>query len=180
MSAEPPTGTGQVPMIRKSLQVSRPWLIGAEARMTVFSPGLVGQPSLRAMAPPVLVMTRFWGARSGNWGWGGGASTWSWPNWARVQLILANNWKPLRVPFWPRRVVLLASLAAAIQAARWASWSERQRAATRPRMVRTPIWEGVRGLEGMARTRLIWPNWPACETFRPRLPDWGMSNIFIR
>jgi hypothetical protein len=48
------------------------------------------------------VMTRFWGAKSGNWGWAGGASTWS------------------------------------------------------------------------------WPNWPACDTFRPRLPDWGMSNIFIR
>jgi hypothetical protein len=29
----------------------------------------------------------------------------------------------------------------------------------------------------MAIARLIWPNWPACETFRPRLPDWGMSNI---
>ena len=35
-------------------------------------------------------------------------------------------------------------------------------------------------MAGMASVRLIWPNWPACETFRPRLPDCGMSNIFIR
>ena len=48
------------------------------------------------------------------------------------------------------------------------------------RMVRTVICAGVRGLAGMASARLIWPNWPACETFRPRLPDCGMSNIFIR
>jgi len=34
-----------------------------------------------------------------------------------------------------------------------------------------PICDGVRGLAGMASARLIWPNWPACETFRPRLPD---------
>jgi hypothetical protein len=54
----------------------------------VFSPGLVGQVSLSVMTPAVLVMTRFWGAKSGNWGWAGGASTWSWPNWARVQLML--------------------------------------------------------------------------------------------
>jgi hypothetical protein len=34
----------------------------------VFSPGLVGQVSLSAITPAVLVMTRFCGARSGNCG----------------------------------------------------------------------------------------------------------------
>src|ERR1019366_3714512 len=115
-----------------------------------------------------------------NCGCAGGASTWVWPNWARVQLILVNNRKPLRAPLWPKRLLLLASLAAAIQAARWVSKSARQRADTLVRMPRVIICDGLRGLAGMASARLIWPNWPACETFRPRLPDCGMSSIFIR
>ena len=137
----------------------------------VFSPGLVGQVSLSAIAPAVLVMTRFCGARSSNCGWASGASTWSWPNWAKVQLILVNSRKPLRAPLWPKRLLLLASFAAAIQATRWVSKSARQRAETLVRMPRVVICDGLRGLAGMARARLIWPNWPACETFRPRLPD---------
>src|SRR5208283_1471955 len=116
MSAEPATGAGHVPSTRKLLQVCRPALSGAEARTMVFSPGLVGHVSLSAIAPPVLVITRFCGASAGNCGCAGGASTWSWPNWARVQLILVNNRKPLRGPFWPKRVLLLATLAAATQA----------------------------------------------------------------
>src|ERR1035438_4293350 len=145
----------------------------------VFSPGLVGQVNLSATAPAVLLMTRFCGARSGNCGCAGGAVTCSWPNWARVQLILVKSRKPLRVPFWPRRVLLLASLAAATQATRWASVRGRQAAATLLRLARTLICAEVRGLVGIARVRLIWPNALFCETFRPRLPDWGMSSIFI-
>jgi len=53
--------------------------------------GLVGQVSLRAMVPLVLVITRFCGASAGNSGCAGGATTWSWPNWARAQLILMNT-----------------------------------------------------------------------------------------
>ena len=79
----------------------------------VFAPGSLGQPSLRAIAPPVLVMVKLAGARSGNCGRSGGASTWASPNWDSVQLILMNNWKPLRAPLWPRRLLLFASLAAA-------------------------------------------------------------------
>src|ERR1017187_9839702 len=150
MSAEPCAAAGQMPRIRKSRQVSRPWLIGAEPRTMVFVPGSAGQASLSAIAPPVLVMTRLAGARAGNCGLGGGAVTVSWPNWASVQLILVNNWNPLRAPFCPKRLLLFVSLAAAIQAARWASWRPRKLADTRLRMARTPICEGVRGLAGMA------------------------------
>ena len=114
MSAEPRAGVGQVPRIRKSLHVSRPWLTGPEARTTVFWPGSAGQVSLRVICPLVLVMTRFWGASAGNCGCTGGASTSSWPNWASTQLILVNNWKPLRFPLWLRRGLLLTSLAAAM------------------------------------------------------------------
>jgi hypothetical protein len=32
----------------------------------------------------------------------------------------------------------------------------------------------------MASVRLTWPNGLAIETVKPRLPDCGMSNIFIR
>src|ERR1039457_676857 len=137
----------------------------------VFAPGSVGQASSDLTRPPVLVMERLAGARSGNCGCSGGASTWASPNWTSVQLILVNSRKPLRAPLWPKRLLLLASLAAAIQAARWISWSARQRADTLVRMPRVVICDRLRGLEGMASARLIWPNWPACETFRPRLPD---------
>ena len=67
--------------------------------------------SLSAITPLVFVITRFCAARSGNSGCSGGASSWVWPNWARVQLILVNNRKPLRAPLWPKRLLLLASLA---------------------------------------------------------------------
>src|ERR1035441_7551000 len=50
MSAEPCTGVGHMPRIRKSLQVSRPWLTGLEPRTMVFWPGSLGQPNLRAPA----------------------------------------------------------------------------------------------------------------------------------
>ena len=46
----------------------------------VFAPGSVGQVSLSAITPAVLVMTRFCGARSGNCGCAGG----------RVHLLLAE------------------------------------------------------------------------------------------
>src|ERR1039458_1482544 len=146
----------------------------------VFAPGSVGQASLSARLAPVLVMERLAGARSGNCGCSGGASTWASPNWTSVQLILVNNRKPLRAPLWPRRLVLLASLAATTQAVRCPSSSARQRAETRLRVWRASICAGERGLEGMARARLTWPNWPGTDTFKPRLPDCGMSNIFIR
>jgi hypothetical protein len=68
MSAEPCTTAGQVPRTQKSLQVWRPWLIGTEPRTIVFSPGLVGQVSLSAIAPAVLVIARFCGASVGNYG----------------------------------------------------------------------------------------------------------------
>jgi len=68
MSAEPAAGVGQMPTIRKSLQVSRPWLTGAEARTMVFVPGSAGQVSFSVMTPALLAMTRFWGARSGELG----------------------------------------------------------------------------------------------------------------
>src|ERR1019366_1769678 len=86
MSAEPCTDAGHMPRTRKSLQVSRPWLTGAEPRTMVFAPGSVGQASLSATTPPVLVMERLAGARSGNCGCSGGASTWASPNWDSVQL----------------------------------------------------------------------------------------------
>ena len=57
MSAEPSTGAGHTLRMRKSLQTSTPWLTGVEPRTMVFSPGSVGQVSLRATTPPVLVMT---------------------------------------------------------------------------------------------------------------------------
>ena len=64
----------------------------------------------------------------------------------RVQLILVNNRKPLRLPLWFRRGLLMASLAAAIQATRWVSWSARQRAATRLDIVaHRHLRAGVRG-----------------------------------
>ena len=69
--------------------------------------------------------------------------------------------------------------AAAIQAARCASCKARQRAVTLPRMRRTTVCAGERGLAGMASARLIWPNWPDTDTLRPRLPDCGMSSIFM-
>src|ERR1039458_7634613 len=125
MLAEPSTGTGHIPRMRKSLQTSTPWLTGLEPRTMVFSPGSVGQLSLRATTPPVLVMTRFCGARSANCGRSGGVSTGAPPNCASVQLILANNWKPLRAPLWPRRLLLLTALAAAIHSTRWGSVSTR-------------------------------------------------------
>src|ERR1035437_6644340 len=179
MLAEPCAGAGHRPRIRKSRQFSRPWLIGAEPRTMVLPWGSVGQDSRSAMTPVVLVMTRPVGASSGNCGVAGGAVTVSWPNWASVQLILVNNRNPVRAPFCPKRLLLLASLAAAIQAARWTSWRPRQLADTRLRMARTPICEGVRGLAGMPAIRLTSPNGLFSETVRPRLPDCGMSNIFI-
>src|SRR5664279_166385 len=180
MSDEPATGVGHVPRMRKSLQTSTPWLTGLEPRTMVLSPGSVGQVSLRATTPAVLVMSRFCGARSGNCGRVGGVSTAVWPNCASVQLILVNNWNPLRAPFWPKRLLLFTAEAAVIHSARWVSVSARHFAATRLRLSRTLICAAVRRLAGMASVRLIWPNWPACETFRPRLPDCGMSSIFIR
>src|ERR1019366_7193144 len=180
MSAEPCTGAGHKPRTRTSRQFSRPWLIGAEPRTIVLPSGSVGQASLSAMTPAVLVMERLAGASSGNCGLAGGASTGSWPNWASVQLILVNNRNPLRAPLWPKRLLLWASLAAADQAARWTSWRPRQLADTRLRMLRTPICAALRGLLGMARVRLTCPNGLAIETFKPRLPDCGMSNNFIR
>ena len=59
--------------------------------MIVFSPGLVGQVSLRAMVPAVFVMTRFCGARAGTVGFSGEVSTASSPSRARMQLTLVNN-----------------------------------------------------------------------------------------
>jgi hypothetical protein len=41
---------------------------GGLARSTVFSPGLVGQVNFTATTPPVLVMTRPWGATAGSCG----------------------------------------------------------------------------------------------------------------
>src|ERR1035441_3862017 len=102
----------------------------------VLAPGSVGQVSFSAITPAVLVMTKFCAARSGNCGRSGGASTWACPNWASVQLILVNSRKPLSVPLWPKRLLLFASLAAAIQAARCGSWRARQRAETLVRMPR--------------------------------------------
>src|ERR1019366_2103032 len=110
MSEGPAAGAGHMPRTRKSLQVSRPWLMGAEPRTMVFSPGSVGQVSLIAITPLVLVMTRPCGARSGNCGCAGGASTWVWPNWARVQLILVNNRKPLRATTLAQATVALGLL----------------------------------------------------------------------
>ena len=72
MSDEPATGAGHVPRMRKSLQTSTPWLTGLEPRTMVLSPGSVGQVSLRATTPAVLVMSRFCGARSANCGRIGG------------------------------------------------------------------------------------------------------------
>ena len=76
-------------------------LTGAEARMMVFSPGLVGQVSLSVMTPAVLVMTRFWGARLGNCGDTGGTSTGSWPSRPSLQLIRTNNCRPVSGPLCP-------------------------------------------------------------------------------
>src|ERR1035441_10204169 len=177
MSAAPCTAPGHRPRTRKSRQISRPWLTGLEPRTMVFAPGSLGQPSLSATTPPVLVMENRAGARSGNCGRSGGASTWASPNWDSVQLILMNNWKPLSEPLWLKRLLLFASLAAAIQAVRWTSASARQRAATRLRVMRTSICEGVRGLAGLPPIRLTCPKGLFIETFRPRLPDCGMSNI---
>ena len=53
----------------------------------VFSPGSAGQVSLSAIVPPVLVMTRLVGARSGNKGWAGGASSCARPNWVSGDLV---------------------------------------------------------------------------------------------
>ena len=39
---------------------------GELARSTVFSPGSIGQVNFTAIAPPVLVMTKPWGANAGN------------------------------------------------------------------------------------------------------------------
>src|ERR1035441_6810062 len=105
MSAEPCTAPGHMPRIRKSRQVSRPWLTGLQPRMMVLAPGSLGQPSLSAATPPVLVMEKLAGARSGNCGRSGGASTWASPNWDSVQLILMNNWKPLSEPLWLKRLL---------------------------------------------------------------------------
>src|ERR1700690_1265462 len=110
--------------------VSRPALRGLEARTMVLAPGSVGQVSLRAITPPVLVMTRFCGARSGKTGGARGVTTWGWPNRSRVQLILLNNWAPVSGPLWPRRDWLRAFWAAATQAIRWLSVSARQAAET--------------------------------------------------
>src|ERR1019366_9121850 len=57
--------------------------------------------------------------------------------------------------------------------------SPRQRAAPRLRVVRTSICKGVRGLARLPPIRLTCPKGLFIETFRPRLPDCGMSNIFI-
>jgi hypothetical protein len=93
---------------------------------------------------------------------------------------LVNNKKPLMAPFYPKRLLLLVSLAAAIQAVRWTPESARQLADTRLRMARTPICGGAHRLAGMAAIRLTSPNALFIETVRPRLPDCGLSNIFIR
>src|SRR5208282_1053315 len=180
MSAEPCTGAGQAPSTRKSVNFPKPWLTAFEPRTMVVWPGSVGQVSFSVIKPTSLAMTRFCGPSTGNCGRAGGASTWVWPNSASVQLILLNNCWPVSGPLWPRRLTLLTPLPAAVQAARWASWSARQRAVTRVRIARTLICEAVRGLDGMTKARLIWPYRPPCDTYRPRLPDCGMSSIFIR
>src|ERR1022692_3510400 len=48
MSAEPCTAPGHRPRIRKSRQVSRPWLTGLEPRTMVFAPGVgrAGHPRI--------------------------------------------------------------------------------------------------------------------------------------
>lgn len=60
----------------------------------------------------------------------------------------------LNGPLWPRRVELKTDLAAVTQAARWASWRARQRAAMRLTVSRTAVCLAVRGFAGMASTRL--------------------------
>ena len=103
MSAEPCTGAGQVPMMRKLRHARTAEFCGGLARSTVFSPGLVGQVSFTATTPLVLVMTRLWGARVGNCGDTGGASTGSWPRRPSLQLIRTNSCRPVSGPLWPRR-----------------------------------------------------------------------------
>ena len=70
MSAKPATGAGHMPMMRNTLHIPTPADCGGLARNTVLSPGSAGQTSFTAITPAVLVMTRSWGARSGNTGGG--------------------------------------------------------------------------------------------------------------
>src|ERR1017187_6394192 len=137
------------------------------------------QPSLRLTTPLVLVISSAPTGLVGNCGKDGGASTGLPPNVASEQLILANNCDPVSGPDWPSRGTEFLALAAALQALRWSSVKVRHRAATLPKARRTPIWGAVCGLAGMPRIRLTRPYRLLIETYRPLLPDCGMSSIFI-
>jgi hypothetical protein len=64
MSADPATGAGQTPMMRKLRHARTAEFCGGLARSTVLPPGAVGQVNLTVTTPPVLVMTRFWADNS--------------------------------------------------------------------------------------------------------------------
>src|ERR1017187_4832537 len=51
MSTEPCTAAGHMPRIRKSRQVSRPWLTGLDPRTMVFAPGSVGGQATHGQSP---------------------------------------------------------------------------------------------------------------------------------
>ena len=147
----------------------------------VFWPGLLGQVSFSAMTPSVLVMTRFWRRQVGELRM----------RRRRVHLLLAELGEgavDLGEQQEAAQGATLAQTAVALGLLGGGHPGGPLGSVERPPAgghaaeigARRSICAAVRGLAGMASARLIWPNWPACETFRPRLPDCGMSSIFIR
>ena len=142
-----------------------PALTGLEPRTMVFSPGSPRQASSRATAPRRVGDDQALRRQVRELG----------PERWRVHLVLAELCEravDLGEQLEPAEGATLAetagalepAVAASIHSTLWGSVSTRHLAATRLRLSRTVICATERGLAGMASVRLIWPNWPACET----------------